>query len=141
MIFRKNKKKYTNVDPDEIFLDSKNLPNFNTQQFEGRLETAIPKRSINLLGGTFLFFTFIFLYQLGFLQITKGEAYFKKSENNTLLKQPIFADRGLIYDRNNVLLAWNNWTKENINRYDVPDRAYINAGGFGHILGYVGYPA
>jgi hypothetical protein len=38
------------IDPDEIFLDSKNLPNFNTQQFEGRIEKAISKKSIISLG-------------------------------------------------------------------------------------------
>jgi hypothetical protein len=49
------------IDPDEIFLDSKNLPNFNKQQFEGRLEKAISKRSIVFFGfffhvGFFCFF-------------------------------------------------------------------------------------
>ena len=38
------------VEPDEIFLDAKNLPNFNAQQFEGRIEKPIPKRAINFLG-------------------------------------------------------------------------------------------
>ena len=45
MKFR-SKHKYIKRDiaPDEIFLDSKNLPEFNTQQFEGRLEKPIPKK-------------------------------------------------------------------------------------------------
>ena len=122
------------IAPDEIFLDSKNLPDFNTQQFEGRLEKAIPKKSIFMLGIFFVFCGFIFIYKLGVLQIIKGEAYFKKSENNTLMKQPIFADRGLIYDRNDVLLSWNAWNKEDLNKFSSPTRSYISDSGFTTLL-------
>lgn len=137
------KHKYIKGDiaPDEIFLDSKNLPEFNTQQFEGRLEKPIPKKSIFILGLFFLFFSFIFIYKLGNLQIIKGEAYFIKSENNTLMKQPIFADRGLIYDRNDVLLTWNSWGKDDLNKFSSPTRSYIVDPGFGLLLGYVSSPA
>lgn len=137
------KHKYIKRDiaPDEIFLDSKNLPEFNIQQFEGRLEKPIPKKTIFLVGLSFLFFSFIFIYQLGNLQIIKGEAYFKKSQNNTLMRQPIFADRGLIYDRNDVLLTWNSWNKEDLNKFSSPIRSYINNPGFGLLLGYVSSPA
>ena len=126
---------------DEIFLDSKNLPNFNTQQFEGRLEKAIPKRSIFFLGLFFFGVTVVFLFQLGSLQIVRGEAFYKKSENNTLSKQPIFADRGLIYDRKDTLLAWNSWDKTDVNKFSSPARTYINLPGFGLLLGYVSPPA
>lgn len=126
--------------PDEIFLDSKNLPNFNTQQFEGRLERTIPKYSILFLGLFFLGVSFLFVWQVINLQIIKGEAYFKKSENNTLTKRPIFADRGLIYDRNGVLLSWNTWNKEDINKLSSPERSYYGIPGFGLLLGYVSVP-
>lgn len=137
------KHKYIKRDiaPDEIFLDSKNLPEFNTQQFEGRLEKPIPKKAIFFLGIFFFFCGFIFIYKLSILQIVKGEAYFKKSENNTLMKQPIFADRGLIYDRNDVLLVWNSWDKNDLNKFSSPTRSYITDGGFGLLLGYVSSPA
>ncbi|MFA6514819.1 MAG: penicillin-binding transpeptidase domain-containing protein [Candidatus Paceibacterota bacterium] len=137
----KHKRIKRDIDPDEIFLDSKNLPNFNTQQFEGRLEKAIPKHSIFIIGLFFIFVAVIFIWQAINLQIIKGEAYFKKSENNTLQKQPIFADRGLIYDRNGVLLSWNTWTKEDINKLSSPIRSYYEASGFGLLLGYVSTPA
>jgi len=130
-----------NIDPDEIFLDSQNLPHFNIQQFEGRLEKAIPKSSIFLIGLFFSIVSILFVWQLVNLQIIKGEAYFKKSENNTLQKQPIFADRGLIYDRNGVLLAWNTWGKEDVNKLSSPERSYSSQEGFGLLLGYVSAPA
>jgi penicillin-binding protein 2 len=129
------------IDPDEIFLDSKNLPNFNTQQFEGRLEKAIPKHSIFIMGLFFTIVSVVFIWQVVNLQIIKGEAYFKKSENNTLMKQPIFADRGLVYDRVGTLLTWNTWGKEDINKMSSPERSYYPFPGFGLLLGYVSAPA
>ncbi len=142
MRFRINHKRIKkNIDPDEIFLDSKNLPNFNVQQFEGRLEKAIPKRIIFGVGLFFLGVSFIFIWQVVNLQIIKGEAYFKKSENNTLMKRPIFADRGLIYDRNKVLLSWNTWDKEDVDKLSSPTRSYYATPGFGLLLGYTSAPA
>jgi penicillin-binding protein 2 len=136
-----NRKIKKDIDPDEIFLDSKNLPNFNTQQFEGRLEKAIPKHSIFLIGLSFLGISVIFIWQVVNLQIIKGDLYFKKSENNTLVKRPIFADRGLIYDRKGVMLSWNKWDNEDINKLSSPQRAYYPFSGFGLLLGYVSQPA
>lgn len=136
-----NRRVKKNIDPDEIFLDSKNLPNFNTQQFEGRLEKTIPKRSIFAVGLFFLGVSLIFSWQIINLQIIKGEAFFKKSENNTLTRKPIFAERGLIYDRNGVLLSWNAWEKDDINKLSSPERSYYKEPGFGLLLGYVSEPA
>jgi penicillin-binding protein 2 len=135
------KRSKRDIDPDEIFLDSANLPEFNKQQFEGRLEKAIPKKTIFIIGTFFIIIFFIFLGQAINLQIIKGEAYFKKSENNTLNKEPIFADRGLIYDRNKVLLSWNEWDKTDINKMSSPKREYYSSAGFSLLLGYVSSPA
>jgi len=139
MITRIRKSKLNNknsfVEPDEIFLDSENLQNFDRQQFEGRIEKPIPKKTILLLGILFLFFTGIFGTRLAYLQIQKGEAYFKRSQNNALEKVIIFTDRGIIYDRNKIELSWNKKTEEN----PIPTRAYLSPG-FSHLLGYVSYP-
>ncbi|MFZ3011784.1 MAG: penicillin-binding transpeptidase domain-containing protein [Minisyncoccia bacterium] len=133
----KNKIKYKNcfVDPDEIFLDSQNLQNFDRQQFEGRIERPIPKKTILLLGILFLFFTGVFGTRLAYLQIQKGEAYFKRSQNNVLEKVIVFTDRGIVYDRNKIEMVWN---KEE-SPASIPTRAYLSPG-FSHLLGYVSYP-
>lgn len=140
-IIRKNKMRNGSsfVEPDEIFLDSTNLQNFDRQQFEGRIEKPIPKKTIILLGILFLFFTGVFGTRLFYLQIEKGEAYFQRSQNNTLEKDILFSDRGIIYDRNKVEMAWNKKTEENSDSTSVPTRAYISPG-FSHLLGYVSYP-
>src|SRR3989344_3472370 len=140
-IVKKNKLRNANsfVEPDEIFLDSKNLQNFDRQQFEGRIEKPISKRTVYFLGILFLFFIGIFGARLVYLQIQKGEAYFERSQNNVLQKAIIFTDRGIIYDRNKVELAWNKKTEEETEELSVPLRAYLSPG-FSHILGYVSYP-
>jgi len=138
---RKHNRRTSEVAPDEIFLDSKNLPNFNTQQFEGRLETAIPKRSIYFLGIFFALVSLVFVFRLSNLQIAHGQAFFQKSEDNTLSKQPVFADRGLIYDRTGTLLAWNSWDPTDLSKFSPPKRSYITQPGFGLLLGYVSSPA
>ncbi|MFA6257462.1 MAG: penicillin-binding transpeptidase domain-containing protein [Candidatus Paceibacterota bacterium] len=147
-IIKKNKLKHKNsfVEPDEIFLDSKNLQNFDRQQFEGRIERPILKKTILMLGILFLFFTGIFGARLAYLQIQKGQAYFNRSQNNMLEKTIIFTGRGIIYDRNKKELVWNK--KENpgtdvLRESSVsrpPTRAYLSPG-FSHLLGYVSYPS
>lgn len=136
-IFNKQKVKNANffVEPDEIFLDSKNLENFDRQQFEGRIEKPISKKTVFFVGFLFLLFLGIFSTRLIYLQIQKGEIYLNRSENNVLEKQIIFSDRGIIYDRNKKEIAWN---KKGI---DTPTaiRTYLSPG-FSHILGYVSYP-
>ena len=134
--FRKNKIRNTFVEPDEIFLDSKNLQNLDRQQFEGRIEKPIPKKTVVWLGIFFLLIILTFGVRLVHLQIQNGENYRKRSENNMLEKAYIFNERGIIYDRNKKKLAWN---KKNSNPADLYTRAYQSPG-FSHVLGYVSYP-
>ncbi len=135
--FLKNKSKNNFVEPDEIFLDSKNLQNFDRQQFEGRIEKTIPKKTINFLGVFFLLIILIFGTRLVYLQVQNGDNYRKRSENNILEKVNIFTERGIIYDRNKKELAWNKKSDDPSNLYT---RAYLSPG-FSHLLGYVSYPA
>jgi penicillin-binding protein 2 len=144
-IIKKNKFKKTNsfVEPDEIFLDSKNLQNFDSQQFEGRIEKQISKKTVLLLNIFFVLLVIVFSSRLGYLQIKKGQAYLERSQNNTLEKQVIFADRGIIYDRNKVELAWNKKEEVDMNQNNPPNSFSIRtykSPGFAHLLGYVSYP-
>lgn len=117
------------IDPDEIFLDSKNLPDFDTDRFEGRIEAALSKRAVFFLGIVFFLFGFGYVGRLGVLQIFDGTAYAARSEDNRLRHTELVAERGAIYDRTGTLLAWND-----------PGRETIAAEGFGNIIGYLGLP-
>ncbi|HEY4510240.1 MAG TPA: hypothetical protein VJJ73_00190, partial [Candidatus Paceibacterota bacterium] len=87
------------IDPDEIFLDSSNLPEFDRDQFEGRFEKPLARRLILGSGIFFCLVGFLFLSKIWILQVKKGEAYAIKSENNRLRHTVLFSDRGIIYDR------------------------------------------
>lgn len=125
------------IDPDEIFIDSSNLPKFDVDQFEGRLERPISRNTIFVLSALFLIVGGIFLTRFWFLQINRGEAFAIRSEANRLRHTDIFSNRGVIFDRNNVELASNADDKET----DFAKRVYAPIKGISHIIGYVKYPS
>jgi penicillin-binding protein 2 len=127
-----------NIDPDEIFLDSSNLPDFDTYQFEGRLEKPISQKVIVFFGVFLIMIGILYGYRVWNLQIIQGVAFAERSENNRLRNTIVFADRGVILDRNNTLLAWN---IKNDNDPDFSARRYSTTTGLSNILGYVKYPS
>jgi len=128
------------IDPDEILIDSSNLPEYDTTQFEGRLEKAISRSSLFAVAGVFFLIAVLFLVQSARLQLIHGEEYRIRSENNLLRPVPIFAGRGVIYDRNGKLLAWNAPAVGPLEG-SVAKRQYATTTGLAHILGYVQYPS
>lgn len=139
-ILKKKVYKNREIEPDEIFIDSTNLPEFNIDQFEGRIERPISKRAIMVVGIAFLVVGILFGWRIWDLQIGNGKTYASISENNRLQNSIIFADRGVIYDRNGTELAWNVRNDPSAGRDDFSRRKYINSPGLSHTLGYVGYP-
>jgi len=115
--------------PDEIFLDARNMPTFDTQQFEGRVERPIAKHALYLLFGCFVLVLLVIVGKLFALQIASGKSFFERSLVNTLRLSPVFPDRATIKDRNAVSLAWTEGT----------ERKYIKQDGFSHLLGYLGH--
>lgn len=137
MLKNYTKKKYRGVEvfPEDIFLDSQNIPEFDTQQFEGRIEKPISKNTIQTVGFFFIVIGILFIGKLSLLQIVRGEAYLKRSYANSYNSEPIFAERGIIYDRNGIELAWNSYLQDT----SLSQRLYKTEG-FGQLLGYISYP-
>jgi penicillin-binding protein 2 len=137
MVWRRNKKiNTTELHPDEILLDVHNLPSFDRQQFEGQLEQPIAKRSLSTLFIFILFISILFIARLVYVELLRHTYYAQKSEQNSLDTIPLFADRGVVYDRYGTELAWNvDDTVEAMTK-----RAYTKAEGFSTVLGYVSYP-
>lgn len=131
-----SKKKSREIHPDEIFLDSSNIQNFNRDQFEGRLEKPIPQKSLFFIGAFFFLVLMVFGAKASSLQIINSAKYKEISENNRLRHDVIFAHRGVIKDRNDVTLAWNEFKEGR----DFPVRMYTDKLGFSNILGYIKYP-
>ncbi len=140
---RHKRRRIVEIAPDEVMLDSSNLGNFDTSQFEGRLEKPISKVTLYSVAGIFFILALVFLIQVWNLQVTHGEEYRIRSERNLLRPVPIFAGRGIIEDRNGVLLAWNSPSnKELITTEDVVAiRQYATSTGLSHVMGYVQYPS
>ncbi|MFA6404387.1 MAG: penicillin-binding transpeptidase domain-containing protein [Candidatus Paceibacterota bacterium] len=142
------RKKYTEINPDEIFMDSSNIPGYDRSQLEGRIEKPIKKFALYSI---FVFFGLVataFFIQIWNLQIIDGKKYASRSEGNMLRPIPIFAARGTISDRNGVLIVWNEPSEEkNIDLIlsqdeinSVSKREYATTSGMAHIQGYVQYP-
>ncbi len=137
-IFHRRKERISdNIDPDIIFLDAHNLPKFDTDQFEGRLEKPISNFSLSFLTTFFLIIVLAYAVKLWDLQINNGLTYLETSEGNRLKHTLIFAERGVIYDREGQKIAWNTLNTE---QEEFPMREYLSPG-FSHIVGHVKYPA
>lgn len=124
------------IEPDEIFLDSSNLPSLDPAQLEGRVERPVPSAAIIATGVFFLLIIVVFSSRVYDLQIVKGAEYAAVSAANRLARSLTFAERGVIYDRNGTELAWNEPSEE------VPYalRHYYEGSGLAHLLGYLRYP-
>jgi penicillin-binding protein 2 len=134
---KKTKQNYKPIDPDEIFLDSQNLPDFNKDQFEGRIERPIGKNIFTFFFLIIIFVILIFAGRIWNLQVINGANLTTKSQNNSLHTTPVLADRGLITDRNGTPFVWNNI---NENSPDFSLRVYATSTGLSTLLGYVKYP-
>lgn len=126
------------INPEDIFLNAKNLPDFDLDQFEGRLEKPISRKVFPIFSVICLVISIIFLFKFGSLQIADGSFYREKSENNKLRQILLVAARGAILSRDGVKLVWN---QKNDNSADFPLRQYINSSGFANLLGFIKYPA
>lgn len=126
------------VEFDEIFLDASNLPSFNTGRMEGKMELPLARRNVYAVAGIFFVILSVFGHQLFTLQVSEGAELRERSEQNTLNSAVIIAERGVIYDRNFELLAWNEM--DHTGTHDFPVRAYTDRDGLGQLIGFVSYP-
>lgn len=126
--------RHRTLDPDEVLLEALNLPAFDTDQFEGRVTAPITQKSTMAVGVFFLLIALIFLYRVWDLQILQGSTFSELSKRNRLENSVVFAQRGVVYDRNKNELIWN------VPGEDFSERAYTKREGLSHLLGFVGYP-
>ncbi|MBI5742377.1 MAG: hypothetical protein HZA25_00880 [Candidatus Niyogibacteria bacterium] len=125
---------HKDIYPDEIFLDSKNIPGFREESFEGVIEQAIARRTPIIMTAVFILVFLALMLRAGELQIARGEEFFARAQDNSLRLVPLDPVRGAIYDRRGTELAWS------VADGDRQVRTYSSLGGLGHLLGYVGYP-
>ncbi len=150
-------KKIREIAPDEIFLDSSNLPGLDRSQFQGRVVQSVSKRAITSIGIVFLFIALGFSTRAFDLQVAHGASYADISRDNTLDQTLVFATRGIIYDSTGKELAWNTPQATSTDPSATSTasssaqgsggtqstyalRHYISDPGFADLLGFVRYP-
>ncbi len=138
MMYRFKKRKKQEISLDEILLDASNLPSFNVNRLEGRIELPLPGRNLMFIGILFTLIALIFFGQVIKLQVIEGKDLARKSLENKLEQTLIVAPRGTVYDRNGELVVWNEIDTDG--EYEFPERAYSDRRGIGQLVGYVSYP-
>ncbi|MEK7227460.1 MAG: penicillin-binding transpeptidase domain-containing protein [Patescibacteria group bacterium] len=133
----KKRKRYDDINPEDIFLDSTNLPGFAEHALQGRIERPMSRETFTLLKIFFVVLILVLASKLWFLTIIDGSVYAEISDNNRLEKTLIFANRGVIKDRNGLELA-GNVIKDA--ESDFAARQYVPIEGLSHVVGYIKYP-
>ncbi|HYF12936.1 MAG TPA: penicillin-binding transpeptidase domain-containing protein, partial [Candidatus Paceibacterota bacterium] len=113
------------------------LPQYDTDQFEGKIERPIGHRSLLITLGLIMLVMGVYMIRAWNLQLINGTAYAKQAAENQLAEKVIFADRGIIKDRVGRELAYNNLLAISD---DFPERTYAPYRGISHLVGYVKPP-
>ena len=127
------------IAPEEIFLDSTNLPGRDDPQIEGRVVRPLGSRAIMSVGVVFAIVTLIFSARSFELGIVHGAEYAEVSRENRLDHSVLFATRGVIYDRTGRGIAWNTAPASSTSS-SFALRTYIDSPGLSLLLGFVRYP-
>ncbi len=136
MLFWKKKSYKITISPDEIFLDSTNIPGFSHERFEGVIEKPFHKSAFYTYGAFLFLLGGVLFGRVFMLEIVRGAELSKRAENNYIHKTFIPAPRGDILDHNGVLIASNEPFEANDQiRYR---RVFHNTFAYSQLLGFVG---
>lgn len=140
------------IAPEDIFLDSSNLPKKDQGQFEGRVVRSVSRRALLSIGAVFALVLVIFSARTFYLEVIHGKTYADISRTNRLDRSVVFATRGIIVDRTGEELAWNEIhlaaasgtpsvrSEAATTSSTFALRRYSTLPGLSHILGFVRYP-
>lgn len=133
--FKKKRRAYEAIEPDEILIDAANLPSFDRTRLEGKLERPLGEKTFRTFIAIAVLCLLVGAGQLISLQVARHDAFAARAEANRLSHTTVMADRGLIVDRNGKPLAENEAGADG-----YPMRVYPLGAAAGPLLGYVSYP-
>lgn len=129
------------IAPDEIFLDSSNLPAHEYERAEGAVERPVSRRALMGVGVFFVLVLATFFLRAVLLQVRDGKNFATVSLSNSLDSSILFATRGVAYDRTGRELAWNELPPTDASTtQEFAERRYTTLPGLSHVLGWVRYP-
>jgi penicillin-binding protein 2 len=137
-IRKKARKLRAEINPEDIFADSANISELEIDRFEGRIERPLSRRSYIAVLTIAALFLVLYVGRAWNLQFVNGVAYAKQAAENKLAEQVVFADRGIIVDREGRELAYN--VRDSIDD-DFAKRVYSTFEGLAHVVGYTKAPA
>ena len=132
----RRKKRYREIEPDEILIDAQNLPGFDSTRLEGRIEQPIGNITFRNFLLAIVAVGAIFLLQLAKLQVVDADDLRVRAEANHLTESILISERGFITDRFDKPLARNEWQPKegfSVREYPLGEAA-------SHVVGYVSYP-
>ena len=106
--FVKKSEKWS-IEPEEILLDKHSAEKLDNSKFE----MPIPDKNFLVLFAVITVVFLIFVGKAGYMQIAQNKKYAKMAGNNKTRNYPVFAQRGIFYDRNMAPLV------ENIPGFDL----------------------
>ncbi len=128
---------YQALEPDEIFLDSKNLPAFDRARLEGSIERPIANKTFfGFLASAAVLGTLV-IAQSVYLMLVEHEYFSSWAEQNRLQHSTIIAERGSIVDRRGEPLAEN---KTATTTSTFAERVYPLGTAAAQLVGYISYP-
>lgn len=138
-MFGRRTRRIHEIVPEDIFLESSNLPGRNDASLEARVVRPISARAVISVGVAFTLVALLFTWRSFELGVVHGETYAEVSRNNRLDRSISFAARGVIYDRRGEELAWNEIPNASSTASFVV-REYADIPGLSILLGFVRYP-
>lgn len=133
------RKRYSALEPDEIFMDAENVMSFDTAQLEGRIERPLSERTYSTFLIVALLIGAVVLLETLYLTVFEGPFYASWAEDNRLRHDSLIAERGLITDRTGIKLATNTAGASSTEATALY-RSYPYGESTAHLVGYVSYP-
>src|SRR3989338_6167837 len=95
------------IDPEDVFMDSVNLPGYSLEKHEGSIEYALGRIPFVFFKIAIILGAFFYFFQLARLQIYEADFFRERANINQFRKIETDPERGIIYDINGKKLVSN----------------------------------
>ena len=106
-LFSKNSFPGREVEPEDILMDALNPGDFDADQMEGRIESALGKYPFIIAFAAAAIGIAALVFRAGFLQLVEGGEFAARARDNRFFAISLPAPRGLVYDIHNEPIVKN----------------------------------
>ncbi|MEK7643321.1 MAG: penicillin-binding transpeptidase domain-containing protein [Patescibacteria group bacterium] len=134
------KKSNSFLSPDEIFLDTSDIPGFERERFEGVIEQPLSRGSFYMVAVIGFLIGSLLLGRTAWLSVARGEELAGRAERNYIRKTYADAPRGTIFDKNGTAIVFNESYLASSTLVEYR-RTVKHPFAFSHLVGYLGQPS